>query len=190
MWRNGLTLVVGGVMLTACGGGTSGSSSSGAMDTTKTASTTTTTSTPAPTPPGAASTTTAAPTSGGTAAPKPITGKTWDVKMVGDDKGYRFEPADLTIKVGDGVKYTNVSGGPHNVNFNTVPPESKAQLDANMPAQSTGGAGPKIGELNSPLLITPNDTYTVSFAGVKAGQYLYNCTPHQALGMKGQITVQ
>ena len=118
------------------------------------------------------------------------TGKTWAVKMIGDEKGYRFDPANLTIKVGDAVKYTNVSGGPHNVAFNTEPDAAKAQLDANMPAATSAGAGPKLGQMSSPLLIAPNDTYTISFAGLPPGTYDFNCTPHLALGMKGELIVQ
>lgn len=190
MRRNGLALAVGAAasvtFLVACGGGDKGAS--GAADTTKTASAPPVNTNTAP-PPSGAPATPATPTSGGGTA-KPITGKTWDVKMIGDEKGYRFESASLTIKVGDGVKWTNVTGGPHNVAFSSEPPASKSQLDANMPAQSAGGTGPKSGELSSPLLVTPNDTYTISFAGVAPGKYDYFCTPHQALGMKGEITVQ
>ena len=45
------------------------------------------------------------------------------VKMIGDDKGYRFEPADITIKAGDAIKFVMVTGGPHNVAFDpaTIP---------------------------------------------------------------------
>jgi plastocyanin len=110
--------------------------------------------------------------------------------MIGDEKGYRFDPANLTIKVGDAIRLTNISGGPHNIAFNTVPSGANAQLDANMPASTSAGSGPKLGAMSSPLLIAPNDTYTISFAGVPAGPYLFNCTPHAALGMKGQLTVQ
>ena len=39
--------------------------------------------------------------------------------MIGDAKGYRFEPADITIKQGDAIKFIMVSGGPHNVAFRT-----------------------------------------------------------------------
>src|SRR5262245_11356534 len=73
----------------------------------------------------------AAPASGGMAA-MPATGKTWEIKMVGDDKGYRFEPADVKIKVGDAVKFVVVSMQPHNIAFSEVPAESKAQLQANL----------------------------------------------------------
>ena len=110
--------------------------------------------------------------------------------MINDDKGYRFDPANLTIKVGDGIKFVNAAGGPHNVAFNTVPDASKGQLDANMPAQTGAGPAAKLGELSGPLVVAPNDTYTVSFAGVTPGTYEFNCTPHLAMNMKGQVTVQ
>lgn len=119
---------------------------------------------------------------GGTAAP--ITGKTIDVKMVGDEKGYRFEPATITLKAGDGVRVTNVVGGPHNITFwpDSIPSGAQQQLQANMPNTS--------GPLTSPLLIKPSDSYTISFAGVAPGTYKFYCMPHLALGMKGQIIVQ
>jgi plastocyanin len=172
----GAVLVVSAAIVAACAGGGDKSASGGAAaDTTKAA---------------------AAPAAAASAAPAaamaalPITGKTYEVKMVGDEKGYRFEPASLTIKVGDGVKFVNVIGGPHNVAFNTVPDASKGQLDANMPSQTGSGPGAKMGDLSGPLLVAPNDTYTVSFAGVTPGTYDVNCTPHLANNMKGTITVQ
>jgi plastocyanin len=180
-----VVLAAGAAALGACGGGdnaaNTASTTSGAAATSTAATPANSTATAAP---GAA----AAATSAGT--PLPITGKTYEVKMIGDDKGYRFEPASLTIKVGDGIKFVNVTGGPHNLAFNTEPDASKAQLDANMPAQTGAGPSAKLGPLSGPLLVTPNDTYTVSFAGVKPGVYDFNCTPHLALGMKGQVTVQ
>jgi plastocyanin len=118
----------------------------------------------------------------GTAAA--ITGTTHTVQMIGDAQGYRFEPANITVKAGDGIKFVNVSGGPHNAAFDpaAVPADVKAQLSANMPNQMS--------ELNGPLLVNPNEEYTISFANVKAGKYEYYCTPHLAMNMKGVITVQ
>lgn len=161
----GFALVGSAIVLGACGGGEK------AADTAAV--------TPAPDTT-AAATTPAAPT--GAAAP--ITGVTHEVKMVGDDKGYRYEPADITVKAGDGIKFIMVSGGPHNVAFDpaTIPADVKPQLSANMPNQQ--------GELSSPLFSNPNETYTISFANVKPGQYPFHCTPHLAMNMKGTITVQ
>ena len=129
--------------------------------------------------------TTSGATTAGAVAPAPITGTTHEVKMVGDAKGYRFEPANFTVKQGDGVKFVVVTGGPHNVAFDpaTIPTDARAQLDANMGTD-------KMGELSSNLKMNPGDAVTVSFGNIKPGQYPYHCTPHLALGMKGVITVQ
>ena len=171
----GAVLVISAAIVGACAGGDKGASAGAAADTTKAAA-------PAAAAPAAAP--------AAAMAALPITGKTYEVKMIGDEKGYRFEPASLTIKVGDGIKFVNVIGGPHNVAFNTVPDASKGQLDANMPAQTGAGPGTKMGDLSGPLLVAPNDSYTVSFAGVTPGVYEFNCTPHLANNMKGSVTVQ
>jgi plastocyanin len=139
----------------------------------------------ASTPPAPGTTPSATPgTTPSAAAAAPATGATHDVQMLGDATGYRFNPATLTIKRGDAVRWTNVSGGPHNATFwaDSIPPGAQAPLAANMPTP--------MAPLTGPLLLTPNQTYTISFANVPAGTYKYYCTPHLALGMKGVITVQ
>lgn len=132
----------------------------------------------------AAGSTTAVPSATSTGAAAPITGKTVDVRMIGDTKGYRFEPATFTVKVGDGARFTNVSGGPHNVTFwsDSIPAGTATQLGNNMPST--------MGPLTGPLLTAPNQTYVVSFAGLKPGVYHFYCTPHLALGMRGVITIK
>lgn len=168
-----VALVAGTAMLSACAGG----DKSNAADTVGVATDTSAMATP----PAAAPT--ATPGAAGTMAA--ITGTTHEVKMVGDAKGYRFEPANITIKAGDGIKFTTVSGGPHNVAFDpaTVPADQKAQLDANMGTE-------KMGELSSGLKTNAGESVTISFANIKAGKYPFHCTPHLAMGMKGEITVQ
>ena len=160
------------LMLAACGGGEK------AADTTAAATTPAADTTAAA--PAAATATPAA----GAVAAAPVTGTIHEVKMIGDAKGYRFEPAAITIKEGDGIKYINISGGPHDVAFDpaTVPAAAKAQLSANMPNQMSDLAGP--------LLIQPNADYTISFAKIPPGTYEAHCTPHLAMGMKQSITVQ
>src|SRR5215471_5695189 len=91
-------------------------------------------------------------------APAPITGQTVEIKMLQDAEGhYRYDPADVTIKPGDGVKFVMVSGGTHNVAFDPaqIPASAKAQLSANMQQQ--------VSELSSPMMMNPNETYTISF---------------------------
>lgn len=171
----GLTLVAGVAVFGACAGG----DQSNAADTVGVATDTVAAASPAPV---AAPAGTAA---AGVATMAPITGTTHEVKMIGDAKGYRFEPANITVKSGDGIKFTTVSGGPHNVAFDpaTVPADSKAQLDANI--------GPdKLGELSSAMKMNPGESITISFGNIKPGTYPFNCTPHLAMGMKGVVTVQ
>jgi plastocyanin len=170
----GLTVAAGLFTLGGCAGGEKkpADTTHVAVDTSTTTTTTTASST-------------ATGTTGGAGAMAPITGTTKTVNMVGDAKGYRFEPANFTIKQGDGVKFVVVTGGPHNVAFDaaTIPPDVRAQLDANL--------GPdRGGELSSALKMNPGESVTVSFGKIKPGQYPYHCVPHLALGMKGVITVQ
>jgi plastocyanin len=126
----------------------------------------------------------AAPTPAPAGNAAPITGKTNVVLLVGEATGSRFEPASLTIKVGDGIRFDGVSGGPHNVSIDptTLSAEAKAAFIANMPSQD-------MGELSSKL-IPDKESYTISFANVPPGTYVLNCTPHMALQMKMTVTVQ
>jgi plastocyanin len=148
----------------ACGGGEKKGVDSVAVDTT-----------PAVTPP---------PSTPATGTAAPITGTTHEVRMTGDATGYQFEPAAITIKAGDGIKFIAVSGFPHNVAADPakIPDDVEPILSANMPNQ--------MAPLSGPLLMNANETYTVSFAGIKPGTYELNCTPHLAMGMIIKVTVQ
>lgn len=118
-----------------------------------------------------------------TAMMAPAAGMTHEVSMTLEGSDYKFVPASLTIKAGDMVRFKDVSGGPHNVQFypDSIPAGAAAALDAGMPD--------KMGSLMSPMVET-GGSYTVSFAGAALGDYKYFCLPHQAMGMKGMITVQ
>lgn len=119
----------------------------------------------------------------GAVAASPITGAMHTVNMIGDEKGYRFEPAELTVKAGDGVKFIDVKGGPHNVAFDPATAgASAAQITANMP-ESTG-------ELTGKMLVTDGESWTMSMGGIAPGTYNVICTPHQAMNMVMKITVQ
>jgi plastocyanin len=169
-----LAVAVGVITLGACAGGENkpADTTHVAVDTSSTTTTTT-----------GSSATTAA--TGGAVTMAPITGKTQTVNMVGDAKGYRFEPANITVKQGDGIKFVVVTGGPHNIAFDpaTIPPDVKGQLDANMGTD-------KMGELSSNMKMNAGESVTVSFGKIKPGQYPFHCVPHLALNMKGVITVQ
>jgi plastocyanin len=161
---NALALVASAIVLGACGGG--GDSNNDSAN--------------------AAGGDSAGATTGatGTATAMPATGQTHDVKMIMDGNSYRFEPANITVKSGDAIRFTTESGAPHNFGFDpaNIPDDVEAQLKANMPPGST--------DLESPYQNAPGEAHVLSLGGIKAGKYEYHCTPHLALGMKGVITVE
>jgi plastocyanin len=112
------------------------------------------------------------------------TGKTHDVNMVLDGSKYKYDPENLTIAVGDVVRFHNKSGGPHNVSFwpDSIPGGAADVLNKNMPNQ--------MAPLQSPLETEPDAVYQISFAGAPKGDYKFYCLPHLALGMKGKLTVK
>lgn len=106
-----------------------------------------------------------------------------EVRMVLAGTTYRFEPANLTIRSGDRVRFTTASGGPHNVAFDPakIPDAAEARIGAGMPQQMS--------PLSGPFVLNAGDSYTVSFAGVPAGSYEFYCMPHMGVNMKGVVTV-
>ena len=106
------------------------------------------------------------------------------VRMVMVGTSYRYEPAAISARVGDIVRFVNVSGGPHNVAFwaDSIPAGSAVQLQRNM--------GPVLSPLIGALVTAPNAEYRVSLAGLAPGTYKFYCLPHLAFRMTGRITVQ
>jgi len=92
--------------------------------------------------------------------------------MLGDAKGYRFEPASIRAGVGDIVRFVNVSGGPHNVSFwaDSIPPGAARSVAAKHGYHDE----PLIGEMISQA----NAEYQVSIASLPPGAYQYYCLPH------------
>jgi plastocyanin len=106
-----------------------------------------------------------------------------EVKLIHQGDHYSFEPSTLTVHSGDQVRFTLVSGGPHNVAFDTdqIPDAAEQALAAGMPDQMAPLAS---------NLLKDGESYTISLAGVPAGRYPYFCMPHSGAGMKGSITVE
>ncbi|HEY3219485.1 MAG TPA: plastocyanin/azurin family copper-binding protein [Gemmatimonadales bacterium] len=113
------------------------------------------------------------------------TGPVVEVKMTGNGSTKAaFEPSSITIPAGATVRFTNVSGGPHNITFwsDSVPAGGAAALNAGM--KNT------VDNLSGPFLTQANETYEVSFANAPKGTYKGFCTPHLTLGMKMAIKVE
>jgi len=97
----------------------------------------------------------------------PAAADTVTVKMGSDSGLLVFDPANITIKPGDTVKFVNNKLPPHNVVFSQdVVPSHKA------------------------LMLAPGEAYEVSFDGIPSGTYDYYCEPHRGAGMVGKITVE
>ncbi len=97
------------------------------------------------------------------------TAATVTVKM-GSAKGLVFDPANVTVKPGDTIKWVVGNLPPHNVVFDT---KDKA-LDAKLSHKALANSG-------SFEVIIPSD--------IPAGTYTYFCLPHRGAGMVGKVTV-
>ncbi len=111
------------------------------------------------------------------------------VKMV----DFAFEPATLTVSVGDTVRFVQTTASPHNVEFRTVP--EGAEL-AEIPVPPAEGPSGTLSSPSSPparmgrYLTQVGETYEFLIdEHFAAGTYGYVCTPHEALGMTGTIVV-
>jgi plastocyanin len=99
-----------------------------------------------------------------------VAGRVIEVKMVTDERGNYFEPAQVTARRGDVLRLTLVSGV-HNLSF---------------PA-----------ELNPPGAALPRPTDFLQIAGQRVdvpitmapGEYTFHCAPHAPFGMTGKLTV-
>jgi plastocyanin len=82
----------------------------------------------------------------------------------------KFDPAEVSAKQGDVVRYT-LGQGVHNVHF--------------LPDSNPGKAGLPPA---SDMLQLPGQTYDVKVT-FAPGTYYFQCDPHALLGMKGHLTV-
>ena len=99
------------------------------------------------------------------------------VHMTSDSSDYRFEPANITIKVGTTVKWINDSSNRHTATDD--PNFEKKAGEAEMP----NGAEP----WTSPFL-TGGESFSQTFK--VPGKYRYFCRNHGQFGMEGTITVE
>lgn len=98
--------------------------------------------------------------------------------------GRRFDPATITVSVGDTVTWVSEGDDAHTV---TAYQDSVAE---GAPYFSSGGfetedeARDQVGD----ALIPPGGSYETTFGD--AGTYEYFCIPHESESMKGTIVVE
>jgi plastocyanin len=95
----------------------------------------------------------------------PASADTVTVKMGSDGGQLVFDPKEVTIKVGDTIKWLNNKAYPHNIVFDGHEELSHKRLSQKPKA-----------ELES----TFNE----------AGEFSYYCSPHRGAGMQGKVIVQ
>ena len=102
-------------------------------------------------------------------------GNVIEVHMVTSANGASgaFEPASVTAKKGDTVRFITDGKTVHNVSF----PAAENVGKSNLPAAP------------GPYLTTPDQSFDVVVT-MDAGTYTFQCDPHATMGMKGTLTVQ
>jgi plastocyanin len=108
-----------------------------------------------------------------TATTAPAQGTVHTVRMTTTQGGASgtFEPANITVKKGDVIKFVSEGNAAHNVSF----PADQNAGKSNLPAPSQ--------------YLTDGQSYELQ-VNLDAGTYNIQCDPHAAMGMKGTITVQ
>lgn len=108
----------------------------------------------------------------------PAAAETFTVKMGADNGQLLFEPASITVKPGDTVKWEMNKLGPHNAVFDT----------AGIPG---GDAAIATKLSKSKLMFNAGESYETTIpADAPVGTYTYFCQPHRGAGMVGKIVVE
>jgi len=107
--------------------------------------------------------------------PSAVHGRSIVIEMVTKSGGasFAFKPAEVTAQHGDTLRFVNDAVMPHNIHFKTHP------------------AGARITDIEvGPCVTAKGQTYDVVIDGrFTPGRYEFVCDPHEALGMRGVLTV-
>jgi plastocyanin len=97
------------------------------------------------------------------------------VKMI--DMPASYEPARLTIRVGETVEWKNVGNSVHHASSDPSTAVNPAEV-SNPPGAKPFDSG----------FLQPGQTFTYTFT--VPGTYKYICAPHETSGMLGEVTVK
>ncbi len=120
-------------------------------------------------------------TPAGSPGPEVVVHTVYDPNAKDSAQQLRFDPSELTIKVGQTVTWKNESQMPHTATCDPAQnPIAKSHPEyIELPA----GAEPWGSEM-----LQPGDSFSHTFT--VAGEYKYICIPHVMSGMRGTITVE
>ncbi len=112
-----------------------------------------------------------------TLMPNPARAATSSIVIRMGDKPPIYEPAKVTIKVGETVEWVNNGAVVHSVT--AVPDDASSATDVSLPkGASTFDSG----------FMPPGGTFDYTFT--VPGTYRYFCVPHEKAGMVGTIVVK
>ncbi len=120
------------------------------------------------------------------ATPPAFAQKVHEITLRGDkDSGrYRFDPATITVRPGDILRFVVATGSPHNVVFEAggLAPQTRAALNSAMPR--------RFSDLSGPLLSSVGADYRIVVPNIPPGRYRFFCQSHQAYDMTGELVVR
>lgn len=95
----------------------------------------------------------------------------------------QFEPATLTITIGETVTWTNSGSEPHTVTaYEDKLPDGAEFFSSGGDDEASARDDPQS------AFIDGGDSFEVTFN--EPGRYEYFCIPHESLGMRGTIVVE
>ncbi|MEF8856087.1 MAG: DUF5059 domain-containing protein [Haloplanus sp.] len=118
--------------------------------------------------------------------PNVVEGVPDDADHVVDMQAVAFEPAELTVSVGDKVAWKHAAGEPHSVSADGDGIPDGATYWASGGFESEAAA--RTGWEESQGYVAAGQSYVHTFE--TAGEHAYFCIPHEAAGMEGVIVVE
>lgn len=118
--------------------------------------------------------------------PNVVSGVPEDVDHVVSMQAVAFEPAELTVSVGDTVAFEHAAGEPHNVvaREDQLPDGATYWASGGFESESAAVDGWENGE----GAVQSGQSYVHTFE--TAGEHPYYCVPHEMAGMEGTIVVE
>jgi len=118
--------------------------------------------------------------------PNVVSGVPDDADHVVAMNAVAYEPAELTVSVGDTVAFEHVGGEPHSVTARSdgVPDDASYWASGGFASEDAAVEGWENGE----GAVQSGESYVHTFE--TTGEHAYYCIPHEAAGMEGTVVVE
>jgi len=121
-----------------------------------------------------------------TGGPNVVSGVPDDADHVVDMTAVAFDPAELTVSVGDTVAWSHAGGEPHSVTAlgDGIPDGATYWASGGFESEAAARTGWEAGS----GAVASGQSYVHTFE--TAGEHAYVCIPHEAAGMEGVVVVE